>query len=142
IYILQEWEFYIRILLLNPKFEVVDKPLYFHRRHVSSISGNIRSIQPHVVIKYLEVRDKVYLFLQERNLMKRQVQGFYFEIYLKLFKSQIENRRFTSVWEILKRILNLRRELDVSNIQMFRLYIGLFYLYLTKRNSRLLIIDF
>lgn len=141
IYILQEWEFYIRLLLLNPKFEVIDKPLYFHRRHVSSITGNIRSIQPSVVIKYLDVRDKGYHFLKERNLMNRQIQEFYFRRYLTLFKSQIEHRKFTSVKEILKRILKLQKELEVSSIQMFKLGIGLFYFYCTKRNNRLLIIN-
>src|SRR5690554_3895662 len=78
IYILQEWEFYIRILLLNPKFEVVDKPLYFHRRHKSSLTGNIKSTQKNVVSKYLNVREKVYNFLIEKNLMNSQIQKFYF----------------------------------------------------------------
>ena len=141
IYILQDWEFYIRILLLNPKFEVVNKPLYFHRRHRSSISGTIRSTQPEILIQYLNVRDKVYHFLEERNLMNEQIQEFYFKSYLKLLKSQIEQRKFTSVNRILKHLFNLKKELNVGNLQMLKLGVGLCYFFCTKRDNRLLIIN-
>ncbi len=94
----QEWEFFCRILFRQSKFDVVEKPLVFSRKHVDTKSYSDYETKEG---QYINARKKIYSFIKDQNPSKESISylGNYF---VSKYKKRLLNKNYKMAFRILK----------------------------------------
>jgi len=93
----QEWEFFCRILFKNNKFDVIEQPLVFSRKHLDNKSSSDYKKKEE---EYVNARRKIYYFIKDQNPSKDSIKylGNYF---VSKYKKKISNKNYKSAFKIL-----------------------------------------
>lgn len=83
----QEWDFFIRLLMYNQNFSVIEEPLVFYRKHEFSITYGQKTFEKHMSLFYsryklLSHEKVIMLSVENIRLMKNQLKGV-LHVYLK-----------------------------------------------------------
>jgi glycosyltransferase involved in cell wall biosynthesis len=96
----QEWEFFVRLLAMNPQAKFTKQPLTFIRKHNDTIStGSDTSVK---YMHYTLARIKIYQFLGYDNLSK-EVKFFLRNYFIKMFFRQTTLKNESAVLYLIEK---------------------------------------
>ncbi len=87
----QEWEFFSRVLYLNPKTDAIEESLSLIRQHEASISSN--KWRAHTVWNYTLARIKIYSMLKKHKDLIR-LESFFKDYFKEVFFQFITTKNF------------------------------------------------
>lgn len=111
----QEWDFFIRFLMYNQNFSVIEEPLAFYRKHELSITYGEKTFEKHMSLFYsrykLLANEKAYLLSVENiSLIKNQLKGVLL-VYLIDKRFMISSRLITDLLRL--NLFNLNEKINM-----------------------------
>lgn len=112
----QDRDFHIRMLLKNPKIEILDKYLYYYRSNPASISTNISE---NTAISMLEVGlERNALLL--RNNIKNETHFFIYKQMIRLYPLIFKSEKANNIYfKVIKRFFKFRKKHLLLTLKFF-----------------------
>jgi len=109
--VIQEWEFYIRLLLKDDKnYEAIDEPLVFYRSHNESITSQLIDRDEEVIISFWETRLHIFELLKKNGKLTEKIHNFYLVEAKSLIRSLALRRKLKLFLRIQKSYFNLNKK--------------------------------